>query len=282
MAARTRNLLEAPIVPTLLRLAAPNIAVMAAQAIVSTCEVYFIGWLGAEALAGVALVYPLIMLMQTMSAGGMGGGVASAVARALGAGRRHDAQALVLHAVLIACVMGGLCTIGALWGGPLLYRVMGGTGEALAAALAYSNIVFAGAISFWLFNTLASVVRGMGNMLLPAAVVLGGGALTLCLSPALIFGWGSVPPLGIAGAGVALLSYYSLGSVVLVAYLRSGRSLGRVDELFDANPHGNEMYQSQKGLAQFLIPRGDTSKLFEIVEEPFSLLTELVEVFLIV
>src|SRR5262249_19822776 len=62
MAARTRSLLEAPIVPTLLRLAAPNIAVMAVQAIVSTCEVYFIGWLGSEALAGVALVYPLIML----------------------------------------------------------------------------------------------------------------------------------------------------------------------------------------------------------------------------
>jgi Na+-driven multidrug efflux pump len=111
MAARTRSLLEAPIVPTLLRLAAPNIAVMAVQAVVSTCEVYFIGWLGSEALAGVAMVYPLIMLMQTMSSGGMGGGVASAVARALGAGRRHDAQALVLHAVLIACVMGGLFTI---------------------------------------------------------------------------------------------------------------------------------------------------------------------------
>src|SRR5438093_6172770 len=134
VASRTQKLLEAPIVPTLLRLAAPNIAVMAAQALVSTCEVYFIGWLGSEALAGVAMVYPLIMLMQTMAGGGMGGGVASAVARALGAGRRHDAQSMVLHAVLIACVMGVLFTIGALWGGPLLYRAMGGTGEALAAA----------------------------------------------------------------------------------------------------------------------------------------------------
>ena len=228
MAARTRSLLEAPILPTLLRLAAPNIAVMAAQAIVSTGEVYFIGWLGSEALAGVAMVYPLIMLMQTMSAGGMGGGVASAVARALGAGRRHDAQALVLHALLIAGVMGVLFTTGALWGGPMLYRAMGGTGEALATALAYSHIVFAGAVSFWLLNTLASVVRGTGNMLLPAGVVIGGGALTLCLSPMLIFGWGLLPPLGIAGAGVALLSYYSLGSVVLFAYLLSGRSLVRL------------------------------------------------------
>jgi putative MATE family efflux protein len=228
VASRTRTLLEAPILPTLLRLAAPNIAVMAAQAMVSTGEVYFIGWLGSEALAGVAMVYPLIMLMQTMSAGGMGGGVAAAVARALGAGRRSDAQALVLHALLIACVMGALFTAGALWGGPLLYRAMGGTGDALAAALAYSHIVFAGAISFWLLNTLASVVRGTGNMLLPAAVTVGGGALTLGLSPALIFGWGPLPPLGIAGAGVALLLYYTLGSLVLLAYLRSGRSLVRL------------------------------------------------------
>jgi putative MATE family efflux protein len=212
----------------LLHLAAPNIAVMAAQAMVSTGEVYFIGWLGSEALAGVAMVYPVIMLMQTMSAGGMGGGVAAAVARALGAGRRSDAQALVLHALLIACVMGALFTAGALWGGPLLYRAMGGTGEALAAALAYSHIVFAGAISCWLLNTLASVVRGTGNMLLPAVVVVGGGACTLGLSPALIFGWGPLPPLGIAGAGVALLFYYTLGSLVLLAYLRSGRSLVRL------------------------------------------------------
>jgi putative MATE family efflux protein len=228
MAARTRRLLEAPIVPTLLRLAAPNVAVMAAQALVSTCEVYFIGWLGSEALAGVAMVYPLIMLMQTMSAGGMGGGVASAVARALGAGRRHEAHALVLHALVIACVMGVLFTTGALWGGPALYRAMGGTGEALAAALAYSNIVFAGALSVWLLNTLASVVRGTGNMFLPASVVMGGGALTLLLSPALIFGWGPLPPLGIMGAGAALLIYYSLGSAVLLVYLLSERSLVRL------------------------------------------------------
>jgi len=124
--------------------------------------------------------------------------------------------------------MGALCTTGAFWGGPALYRAMGGTGDVLAAALAYSDIVFAGALSFWLLNTLASVVRGTGNMLLPAGVVIGGGALTLCLSPALIFGWGPLPPLGIAGAGVALITYYSLGSVVLLAYLLSGRSLVRL------------------------------------------------------
>jgi predicted nucleic acid-binding protein len=65
-------------------------------------------------------------------------------------------------------------------------------------------------------------------------------------------------------------------------YISTLTELGRVDELFDDNPHGNKMYQSQKGLAQFLIARGNASKLLEIVEESFDLLTELVEVFIIV
>jgi putative MATE family efflux protein len=220
---RTRRLLEDPIAPTLLRLAAPTVVVMIIQALVSAAEAVFVGWLGAEALAGVSLVFPLIMLMQTMSAGGMGGGVASAVARALGAGRRDDADALAGQALLIAIVMGGLFTTGALWAGPTLYRALGGAGGALAVALAYSNVVFAGASAFWVFNILASVVRGAGNMLLPAGIVVGGAAVTLAVSPALIVGWGPIPRLGVVGAATALVAYYALGSLLLLGYLASGR-----------------------------------------------------------
>src|SRR6266566_9527354 len=93
---RTRRLLEAPIVRTLLRMAAPNILVMLAQASTGLVETYFVGKLGTDALAGVALVFPGVMLMQMMSAGAMGGGVSSAIARALGAGRREDADATIL------------------------------------------------------------------------------------------------------------------------------------------------------------------------------------------
>src|SRR5499433_4404721 len=93
MAARTRRLLEAPVASTLLWLAAPNVLVMVLQAVVTTMDAVFVGWLGPDALAGVSLVYPLVMLMQTMSGGGMGGGVASAVARALGAGRQRKPKA---------------------------------------------------------------------------------------------------------------------------------------------------------------------------------------------
>ncbi|HSE06285.1 MAG TPA: MATE family efflux transporter [Methylomirabilota bacterium] len=224
---RTRLLLEGPVARTLLRLAAPNVLVMVLQAAVSTLDAVFVGWLGSAALAGVSLVFPLVMLMQTMSAGGMGGGVASAVARALGAGRRADADALVSHAVVIALAMGGAFTLVLELAGPALYRAMGGTEEVLTAAVAYSRVVFGGAVAYWLFNTLSSAIRGSGNMAVPAAAMLASGLLYLALSPALVLGWGPLPRLGIAGAAAASVLSFGLGSVALLGFLLSGRSLVR-------------------------------------------------------
>jgi len=224
----TRRLLEGPIAPTLLALAAPSVVMLVAQVAINVLEAYFVGWLGTDALAGVSVTFPLIMLMQTMSAGGMGGGVASAVARALGAGRRAEANALVAHAIVIALVLAALFTAVPLGGGRAIYGAMGARGGVLRAALAYSNVIFAGAPAFWLFNTLASAVRGTGNMLLPAGVVLGGSAGLLVLSPTLIFGWGPLPSLGVRGAAIAVVTYYSLGALVFLGYLLSGRSLVRL------------------------------------------------------
>lgn len=224
---RTRLLLEAPIAPTLLRLGAPNVLVMLAQAGVGLIETYFVGKLGTDALAGMALVFPVVMLMQMTSAGAMGGGIASAIARALGARRRADADALVLHALVIAAVFALVFTVAVVGGGRWLYAIMGGTGGALDAALVYSNWVFGGALLVWLFNTLSAVIRGTGNMALPAYVTVLGAVVLLPLSPLLIFGWGPLPGMGIAGGALALLLYYLAGSVVLASYLWSPRSLLR-------------------------------------------------------
>ena len=222
---RTRVLLEAPIARTLLRLAVPNILVLGAQAAAGLIETYFIGKLGTESLAGVALVFPVVMLMQMMSAGAMGGGIASAIARALGGSRRADANALALHAVIIALVLGLAFTLAVLGGGRWLYGAMGAEGASMDAALTYSNWVFVGAVLIWLFNSLAAVVRGTGNMAVPAIVTLAGTAILIPLSPLLIFGWGPFPAFGIAGGAVALLAFYAGGTLALSAYLCSGKGV---------------------------------------------------------
>jgi putative MATE family efflux protein len=223
-ALRTRALLTAPILPTLLRLAAPMIAFMVVQAVVSMGEVYYVGFLGADALAGVAVSYPLVMLMTTMSAGGMGGGMASAVARALGAGQSGEARRLAVHSLLIAAVMGMIFTVGVLFGGRRLFLLLGAEGASLDMAWTYARIVFAGAFSFWLFNALASVFRGAGDTARPAAVGSVGAVVVLAVSPLFIFGFGPIPALGIAGAAWAVVFYNVICTAALGIMLARGES----------------------------------------------------------
>jgi putative MATE family efflux protein len=227
MSPRTRRLLHDPIVPMLLRMAWPNILIMLAQASTGLIETWWVSRLGTDALAGMALVFPPVMLMGMISGGAMGGGISSAVARALGAGRHDDADALVLHAVVINLALGLFFTALMLVFGRPLYRAMGGEGAALEAALAYSNVAFAGNAILWLMNALASVIRGTGNMLVPALVICGGVVLLVPLSPLLIFGIGPIPALGVAGGGAALVVFYAGGAAALCWYVLSGRNAAR-------------------------------------------------------
>jgi MATE family, multidrug efflux pump len=222
---RTRMLLEAPVTRTILRLALPNVVVMMVQASIGLIETYFVAKLGLDALAGIALVFPLFMLLQMVSAGAMGGGILSAIARALGAGERDRANELVWSAIAITIGLGALTTIAALVLGPKLYALMGGRDGSLAAATTYSAIVFAGAIPLWLFNSFAAIIRGTGNMLFPAAVIVAGALVLIPLSPLLIFGLGPFPHLGIAGGAAAVLLYYVAGCVVFASYIWSRRGV---------------------------------------------------------
>jgi putative MATE family efflux protein len=225
---RTQALLQGPILPTLLRLAWPNVLVMLAQASTGLIETWFVSRLGTDALAGMALVFPGFMMMQMLSAGAMGGGISSAIARALGARKRDQADALVLHALIINALLGLVFSVLVLAFGPSLYRALGGEAGSLAAALSYSNVVFAGTPLVWLMNALASVIRGTGNMFVPAAVICGSVVLLIPLSPCLIFGLGPFPALGIAGGGAAVVFTTALTASVLGCYILSGRCLVRL------------------------------------------------------
>jgi Na+-driven multidrug efflux pump len=119
-----------------------------------------------------------------------------------------------------------------LGGGRWMYGAMGGRGASLEAALTYSNVVFSGAVLLWVYNSLANVIRGTGNMAVPAIVTCAGVAMLVPLSPALIFGWGPFPALGVAGGAYAVIMFYLVGSLALAGYLLSGRSVVRFP--FDA------------------------------------------------
>jgi putative MATE family efflux protein len=220
--------LHGPIAPTILRLGLPTLLVLAVQTLLGVAEAYFVSFLGTDALAGAALVFPVLMLMQMMSNGGIGGGVAAAIARALGAGKRDEAEALALHALVLGLVFGLVFMGAALAFGAALYGAMGGDGGSLAMAVSYSNAIFFGAIPLWITSLLAAALRGAGDVRTPAAVVLGGTVVLLPLSPALIFGWGPLPRLGISGAGLAVTRYYLGAALYLLRHLLSPGSALRL------------------------------------------------------
>jgi putative MATE family efflux protein len=221
-------LLTAPIGPALLRLAGPTTAVMALQILVAMADIWFMGRLGTDALAGIALVFPFMALMVNSANGGLGGGVASAMARALGAGRHEDARALVLHALVLAVAFGAGFTTLAWTAAPAFYRLLGGSGLALERALAFSDVWYGGAIVVWLSCFLAALLRGGGDAATPARIMVICSVVYVPLAGVLVLGIGDWPGLGIAGPAIASITT-AIGSALLLGRaLWSARARGRL------------------------------------------------------
>jgi putative MATE family efflux protein len=222
------ELLHGPLLSNLIRLALPTVAVLFMTTLLGVAETYFVSSLGLRAIAAASLVVPVMIMMTTVASAGIGGGVSSAIARATGARRQDEAESLAWHAVVIAVVAGGLFSLVLLLAGPALYRSLGGSGPSLNQAVLYSNILFGGAIPFWILLLLQASLRGAGNVKVPAMIILGGAVAGLTLSPVLITGWLGASRMGVAGAGVAqvLCNIAALG--VVVVYMRSPSSTLRL------------------------------------------------------
>jgi len=219
-------LIEGPIFSTLLRLAWPNVIALSAGTCVVIAETSYIGRIGVEPLAAMALVFPFVILTMTMSGGAMGGGVASAIARALGSGDVDRASTLASHAMLIGLCFGVLFMVGMLIFGPALLEMLGGRGGVLAHAIAYTQVFFSGAVLPWLMNSMAGILRGTGNMKLPSLMILCAAVLQIVCGGTLGLGLGPIPQFGMRGVAAGALIAFSVSIGVMSWYLFSGR--GRV------------------------------------------------------
>lgn len=217
-------LVDGPILRTLLHLAWPNVVALTAGTCVVIAETTYIGRLGVESLAAMALVFPVVILTMTMSGGAMGGGVASSIARALGAGDRERASTLATHALLIGIAFGLVFMLGMLIFGPQLLELLGGRGDVLTQAIAYSEVFFGGAVLPWLLNTMAGILRGTGNMKLPSFLILNSAVWQIIFGGTLGLGLGPIPQLGMRGVAAGALISYSINIAVMSWFLFSGRA----------------------------------------------------------
>ena len=200
-------------------LAAPTMLLSLLQGGAQLFETWLAARQGTAALAGWAVVLPFSLLMNQMSAGAMGGGVVSAIARALGAGRRDEASALVMHAMAVAAIAGLLFAIAlAAFPIPLLGAIAGP--EVARHAAVYAMLTFgAGAVPAWFTNTLASVLRGGGRHALAARVLV----VTWLAIP--FCSWLLAEPLGLglAGIGAAFALVFWASAIAMgIVVLRGG------------------------------------------------------------
>jgi len=214
-------LTRGPILPTLISFAAPNAIALCSSAVITICETAYVGLLGVSALAGVTLVFPITMLTQMMSGGAMGGAVAGAISRAIGSGDNQRARELAFSAFVIGGAAGVFfaCLIWIV--GPSAYRLLGGAGESLEAAIVFSNVIALAVVFIWLTNTMASIARGFGAMSTPAYVLLGAGLVQIGLGGGLAFGFGPLPQLGLTGVAVGQVAAFALSAIVLFVFLRT-------------------------------------------------------------
>ena len=214
------GLLDQPPLRAIAALAAPTTAVMMMAAISNVLHTYFVSRLGDDAIAAVALVFPISLILMTVISGGMGAGVASGIARALGAGRTADASAVAEHALAITTLLSVVGTIATELGGRALFGAMGGRGAVLEQATQFARVLFGGMLITFTVGTFDSILRGSGNVRIPALCSTLSLALQITLTPLFMF----VVGLGLIGAPLATLTGQCIGLVPRLLYVFGGRA----------------------------------------------------------
>lgn len=211
--------LTASIGPCLFRLATPNIFAMSFMLVAAVIEAWFVSYIGTVALAGLALAFPMFMLMIMLSAGAFGGAITGSIAQRLGAHNRSEAESLALSGLVLSLILGTVSTVVFLGAGQVIYSFLGGRSTVLEQTLAYSDGLFWGCTSIWLANTLAGITRATGNMWTASKNLVAGSIIQIFVSAILIFGIGPFPEMGISGAAIGVISGYVFSSVLFIRYL---------------------------------------------------------------
>jgi putative MATE family efflux protein len=221
----------------IVRLATPTTLVMLIAATSNVLYTYYVSRLGPDAIAAVSLVFPISLLAITAMGGGVGAGAASAVARALGAGSRRDAADVAAHSLVLSAVIGVLFALTILFGAPTLFRLMGGQGVVLESAVAFARVLFGGAAITFVGAMFDSIMRGEGNVRVPAIWSSTSLLLQIILTPLFMF----IGGLGLIGAALAMLTSQFLTTIPRARYVLGGRGIvhpGAIPRPFALAPMG--------------------------------------------
>jgi putative MATE family efflux protein len=216
------RLLQGPIVTSLFLLAFPIMGANLLQIAYQLIDAFWVGRLGAAAVASVSISMPVMFLMISA---GLGFAVAGTtlIAQYVGAGNRamvdHVAAQTLLTIVALSVVLGAVGFAGA----PYLLDLMGTAPDVRDNAIAFLRVSFVSLPFAFLYFMFQSLMRGTGEVTVPLYVVAGTVVLNFVLDPVLIFGMFGLPRLGVTGAAVSTLIAQAVAALVGLRLLMSGR-----------------------------------------------------------
>lgn len=207
----------------ILKLATPTTLVMVVAATSNVLYTYYVSRLGADSIAAVSLVFPISLIAITAMGGGIGAGASSALARALGAGQRRTAAQIAEHGLVLAAVLGIAFALGIWLGAGQIFGLMGGRGVVLSEATAFARVLFGGALISFTAAMLDSIMRGEGNVRVPAIWSSTSLLLQIAVTPLFMFAFGW----GLIGAAAATLACQWVTILPRALHVFGGRGLIR-------------------------------------------------------
>jgi putative MATE family efflux protein len=215
------QLLEGPILRSLLALAVPIVAANALQSAYQLIDAFWVGRLGGAAVAAVSVSFPAMFLTFAIG-GGLSMAGSTLIAQYVGARNQrmvgHVAGQTLLMVALASIVLGAIGFFGA----PALLRLMGVAADVYDGALGFMRVSFAGTIFTFTYFVFQSIMRGIGRPNLPVYIALGTVFLNFVLDPLFIFGWGPVPAFGVMGAAMTTFVCQAISAGIGIAVLRLG------------------------------------------------------------
>lgn len=199
---RRKKLVEGPILPALIFLAVPIVLTNLLQTAYQLIDAFWVGRLGGEAVAVMSVVFPVVFLAIAL---GMGFSIAAStlVAQQAGAGNWDDVTHTASQSMFIAIIMGLFLGVLGYVLSPYILSLMGVPEEIYSDALAVIRITFFTTPFSFIFMTYQSLMRGVGDTVKPLKIVFSTVLLNAILDPLFIFGFASIPAMGVSGAAMA-------------------------------------------------------------------------------
>src|SRR6267378_1287856 len=209
----------------ILLLAIPMVMEMVLESLFAVVDVFWVGRLGADAIATVGLTESLLSLVMAIGFG-LSLSTTAMVARRIGEKDPAGAAVAGVQAIAIGLAISALVGIPCLFYGPHLLRLMGASPQVVAVGSGYARIALGGSAAIMMLFLNNAIFRGAGDAAIAMRLLWVSNIINLVLDPCLIFGWGPFPKLGVTGAALATFTGRSIG--VLYQFYRLLRGTERI------------------------------------------------------